>query len=80
MTWDNCQVPRSIGPGRKRPLLIVFDPFGSHRITAVFHRVVNECKRWDTQFSGRSRQLLTVYDTTKHGRNTVTTKWAIYNP
>jgi hypothetical protein len=70
----------SIRPGRKRPFLIVFDPFGSHRITAVFHRVVNVRKRSDTQFSDRLRQLLTVYNTTKDGRNTVTTKLAIYDP
>jgi hypothetical protein len=70
--------PRSIRRGRKRPLLIVFDLFGSDRITAVFHRIVNERKRSDTPFSGRLRQLLTVYDATKNGRDTITTKWSIY--
>jgi hypothetical protein len=59
---------------------MVFDSFGSERITAVFHRVVNERKRSDTPFSGRLRQLLTIYDTTKNGRNTITTKWSIYTP
>jgi hypothetical protein len=62
-------IPRSIGRSRKRPLLIVFDSFSSDRITAVFHRIVNERKRSGTPFSGRLRQLLTVYDTTKNGRN-----------
>jgi hypothetical protein len=57
---------RSIRRGRKRPFLIVF---GSDRITAVFHRIVNERKRSDTPFSGRLRQLLTVCDATKNGRN-----------
>jgi hypothetical protein len=61
--------PRSIRRGRKRPFLIVFDSFGSDRITVVFYRIVNERKRPDTPFSGRLRQLLTVYDTTKNGRN-----------
>jgi hypothetical protein len=36
--------PRSIRRGRKRPFLIVFDSFSSDRITAVFHRIVNERK------------------------------------
>ncbi len=58
-------LPRSIRPGRKRPFLIVSDWFGSGRITTVFHHIVNERKRSDTPFSGRLRQLLTVYDTTK---------------
>jgi hypothetical protein len=87
-TYEMCIVdqdgtshhPRSIRRGRKRPLLIVFDSFGSDRITVVFHRIVNERKRSDTPFSGRLRQLLTVYDTTENGRNTITTKWAIYTP
>jgi hypothetical protein len=70
-------VSRSIRPGRKQPFFIVLDPFGSQRITAVFYRVVNERKRWDTQFSGRLRQLLNLYDMTKDGRNTVTIKWSI---
>jgi hypothetical protein len=56
---------RSIRRGRKQPFLIVFDSFGSDRITAVFHRIVNERKRSDTPFPGRLRPLLTVYDTTK---------------
>jgi hypothetical protein len=73
-------VPRSIRRGRKRPLLIVFYSFGSDRITVVFHRIVNVRKRSDTPFSGRLRQLLTVYDTTENGLNTITTKLAIYNP
>ncbi len=71
---------RSTRCGRKRPFLIVFDSFGSGRITVVFRCIVNERKRSDTPFSGRLRQLLTVYDTTKNGRNTITTKWAIYTP
>jgi len=37
-------------------------------------------KRSDTPFSGHLRQLLTVYNTTKNGRNTITTKWALYTP
>jgi hypothetical protein len=37
-------------------------------------------KQWDTPFSDRLRQLLTVYDTTKNGLNAITTKWAIYTP
>jgi hypothetical protein len=78
--FDGYYNPRSIRRGRKQPFLIVFHSFGSDRITAVFHRTVNERKRWDTPFSGRLRQLLTVYDTTKNGRNTITTKWAIYTP
>jgi hypothetical protein len=73
-------IPRSIRRGRKRPLLIVFDSFGSDHITAVFHRIVNERKRSDTPFSGSLRQLLTVYDMKKNGCNTITTKWAIYTP
>ncbi len=76
--WSVLQPPRSIRRGRKRPLLIVFDLFGSDRITVVFHRIINERKRSDTPFSGRLPQLLTVYDTTKNGRNTITIKWAIY--
>jgi hypothetical protein len=72
-------VSRSIRGGRKRPFLIVFDSFGSDR-TAVFHRIVNERTRSDTPFSGRLRQLLNVYDTTKNGRNTITTKWSIDTP
>ncbi len=66
--------PRSIRRGRKRPFLIVFDSFGSDRITAVFHRIVNERTRSDTPFSGRLRQLLNVYHTTKNGRNTIITE------
>jgi hypothetical protein len=73
-------LPRSIRRGRKRLFLIVFDSFGGDRITVVFHRIVNEHKRSDTPFSGRLRQLLTVYDTTKNGRNTITTKCPIYSP
>jgi hypothetical protein len=61
--------------GRKRLFLTVFDSFFSDRITAVFHRILNERKRSDTPFSGRPRQLLTVYDTTKNGRNPINTKW-----
>jgi hypothetical protein len=56
---------RPIRRGRKRPFLIAFDSFGSHRITAVFYRIANERTRSDTPFSGRLRQLLNVYDTTK---------------
>jgi len=37
-------LPTSIRRGRKRPFLIVFDSFGSDRITVVFHRFVNERK------------------------------------
>jgi hypothetical protein len=74
------RLPRSIGRGRKRPFLMVFDSFGSDRNTAVIHRFVNERKRSDTSFSGRLRQLLTVYDTTKKGRNTITIKWSIHTP
>jgi hypothetical protein len=48
--------PRSIRRTRKQPLLIVFDSFGSDRITVVFHRIVNERKRSDTPFSGRLRR------------------------
>jgi hypothetical protein len=73
-------ITRSIRRGRKRPFLIVFDSFGSDRITIVFYGIVNERKRSDTLFSGRLRQLLTVYDTTKNGPNTITTKWATYTP
>jgi hypothetical protein len=68
------KIPRSIRGSRKRPFLIIFHSFGSDRITVVFHRIVNERKRSDTPFSDRLRQLLTVYDTTKNGRNTITTK------
>ena len=35
-------LPRSNTPGRKRPLFIVFRPFGSDSITAVFWRAVND--------------------------------------
>jgi hypothetical protein len=73
-------ISRSIRRGRKRPFLIVFGSFGNDRITAVYCRIVNEHKRSDTPFSGRLRQLLTVADTTKNGRNTITTKWSIYTP
>ncbi len=79
-SFFSCRYPRSIRRGRKRPFSIVFDSFGSDRITAVFYRIVNERKRSDTPFSGRLQQLLTVYDTTKNGRNTITTKWSIYTP
>jgi len=48
--------PRSIRRGRERPFLIAFGWFGSDRITAVFHRIVNEHKRSDTPFYGRLRQ------------------------
>ncbi len=58
-------MPRSIRRGRKRLFLKVFDSFGSDRITAAFHRIVNERKRSDTPFSGRLQQLLTVCDTKK---------------
>jgi hypothetical protein len=57
--------------GRKLPFLIVFHSFGNDRITAVFHRSVNEHKRSDTPFSSRLRRLLTVYDTTKNSRNRI---------
>jgi len=72
-----------IFPGQTSPAVngrffIVFDSFGRNRITAVFHRIASECKRSDARFSGRLQPLLTVYDTTKNGRNTVTTKWSIY--
>jgi hypothetical protein len=60
-----CLVLRSNKPGRKRPFLIVFRPFGSDCITAVFHRIVNKCKRSDTRFLGRLRLLLTVHATIK---------------
>jgi hypothetical protein len=73
-------VPRPIRRDRKRPFLIVFDSFGSDRITAVFHRIINEHKRSDIPFSGRLYQLLTVYDTIKNGPTTITTKWGIYSP
>ncbi len=68
---DPLYIPRSIRRGRKLPFLILFDSFGSDRITVVFHRIVNERNRSDNPFSGRLRQLLTVYDTTKNGRNTI---------
>ncbi len=77
---NTSKIPRSIRRGRKRPFLILFDSFGSDRITAVFHRIVNERKRSGTPFSGHLPLLLTVYDTTKNGRNTITIKWAIYIP
>jgi hypothetical protein len=76
----NINLPRSIRRGRKRSFLIVFDSFSSDRITAVFHRIVNERKRSYSPFSGRLWQLLAVHDTTKNGRNTITTKWSIYTP
>ncbi len=66
--------PMSIRRGLKRPFLILFDSFDSDRITAVFHRIVNKRKRSDTPFSVRLRQLLTVYDTTKNGGNTIAIK------
>ena len=37
---------------RERPYFTVFDPFGSHRITIVFHRAIN---KWERRFE-------TVYD------------------
>jgi len=39
---------------------------------------VNEHKRSGSPFSDRLQQSLTVYDTAKNGRNTITTKWTIY--
>jgi hypothetical protein len=60
-------------------LRIVFDSFHRRSITAVFHRIVNERKRSDTRFSGRLRQLLTVYGRTKNGRNTVPMKRIKYD-
>ena len=62
--------PRSIMHGRKRSFSIVFDPFHINRITAIFCRIVSECKRSDTAFSHRIRLFSTVYDTVKYGRNT----------
>jgi hypothetical protein len=50
-------IPRSIRRGYKRPLWSVFDSFGSDRITAVFHRIVNERKR---QYTWRSWTVTTV--------------------
>ena len=61
--------PRSIMHGRKRPFSIVFDPFHINRITAIFWRIVIECKRSDTAFSHRIRSFSTVYDTVKYGPN-----------
>ena len=58
---------RSIMHGRKRPFSFVFDPFHINRITAVFCRIVIECKRSDTAFSHRIRSFSTVYDTVKYG-------------
>jgi hypothetical protein len=49
-------IPRSIIRGRKRPFLIVFDSFGSDRITPVFRRIVNERKRSHIPFSDHLRQ------------------------
>jgi hypothetical protein len=60
-------------------LRAVFDSFHMRSITAVFHRIVNERKRSDTRFSGRLRQLLTVYGTTKNGRNTAPMKRVKYD-
>ena len=53
--------------GRKRPFSIVFDPFHIDRITAVFYRIVLECKRSNIAFSHRIRSFSTVYDTVKYG-------------
>jgi hypothetical protein len=36
------KIPTSIRRVRERSFLIVFDSFGSDRITAVFHRIVND--------------------------------------
>ena len=72
--------PRSIMHGRKRPFSIVFDPFHINRITAVFCRLLSECKWSDTAFSHRIRLFSTVYDTVKYGRNTVHMKRVKYGP
>ena len=60
-------------------LRLIFDTFHSDRFTAVFCRIVNQCKRLDTLFSGRLRQLLTVHGTTKHNRNTAAMKRVKYD-
>ena len=66
LTWGIFS-PRSVMHGRKRPFSIVFEPFHINRITAVFYRIVIECKRSDTAFSHRIRSFSTVYDTVKYG-------------
>ena len=66
--------------GRKRPFSIVFDRFHINRITAVFGRMVIECKRSDTAFSHCVRSFSTVYDTVKYGRNTAHMKPVKYGP
>ena len=66
--------------GSKWSFSIVFDPFHINRITAVFYRIVSECKRSDTAFSHRIRSFSTVYDTVKYGRNTVHMKRVKYGP
>jgi hypothetical protein len=43
-------IPNLIRRSRKRTFLLVFDSFGSERITAVFHGIVNERKRSDNPF------------------------------
>ena len=60
-------------------LRLVFDTFHGDRFTAVFCRIVNERKRSNTLFSGRLRELLTVYGTTKNDRNTVAMKRVKYD-
>ena len=60
--------------GHKRPFSIVFGPFHMNRITAVFCRIVNECKRLDTAFSHRIQSFSTLYDTVKHRGNTADMK------
>ena len=60
-------------------LRLVFDTFHSDRFTAVFCRIVNDRKRSNTLFSGRLRELLTVYGTTKNDRNTAAMKRVKYD-
>ena len=66
--------------GCKRPFSIIFDPFHINRITAVFCRIVSECKRSDTALSRRIRSFSTVYDTVKYGRNMAHMKRVKYGP
>ena len=60
-------------------LRIVFNLFHWYSITTVFCDTVDECKRLDTRFSGCLRQLVIVYGTRKHDRNTMPMKRISYD-
>ena len=49
-------------PNHQRSLLIVSDPCDIERVTAAFHRIVDEPKRWKAQLAERIHQSLSTDD------------------